>query len=153
MPQGLVIREADEVELGRIVQLLRVGAIPGGRPGADDPGDLGPYRAALRDITGSDGAFLAGEMGSVVIGVCQLIVFRHLAGGGLCGEIESVHVHPDHQGSGVGAALINAAIVRARDLGCYRVPLTSNMARPDAHRSYERLGFEPSHVGFKLVFE
>ena len=35
-------------------------------------------------------------------------------------------------------------------LGCYRIQLTSNTARPDAHRFYERLGFVPSHVGFKM---
>jgi len=42
------------------------------------------------------------------------------------------------------------AIARARALGCYRVQLTSNAARPEAHRFYERLGFVASHVGFKL---
>jgi len=45
---------------------------------------------------------------------------------------------------------MRAAVQRARELGCYRVQLTSNMARPAAHRFYERLGFEPSHRGFKL---
>ena len=89
-----------------------------------------------------------------VVGVCQLIVFRHLqARGGLCAEVESVHVHPDHRGAGIGAALLHEAMERARALGCYRVQLTSNTARPDAHRFYERLGFVPSHVGFKLLLE
>ncbi|MEU8621212.1 hypothetical protein [Streptomyces sp. NPDC048623] len=27
--------------------------------------------------------------------------------------------------------------------------LTSDVSRTDAHRFYERLGFEPSHIGFK----
>jgi hypothetical protein len=31
------------------------------------------------------------------------------------------------------------------------VQLTSNDARPDAHRFYQRLGFTPSHRGFKLL--
>ena len=47
------------------------------------------------------------EVDGEVIGVCQLIVFRQLqARGGLCAEIESVHVHPDHRGSGVGTTLL-----------------------------------------------
>jgi hypothetical protein len=29
------------------------------------------------------------------------------------------------------------------------VQLTTNRARGDAHRFYERLGFTPSHLGFK----
>ena len=46
---------------------------------------------------------------------------------------------------------MNDAIGRARGLGCYRVQLTSNTARPDAHRFYEQLGFVPSHIGFKML--
>ena len=94
---------------------------------------------------------LVAEQDGVVVGVCQLIVFRHLQGrGGLCAELESVHVHPDHRGRGIGSVLVRDAVARARAVGCYRVQLTSNRARPEAHRFYERLGFVPSHVGFKL---
>jgi GNAT superfamily N-acetyltransferase len=53
----------------------------------------------------------------------------------------------------VGGELVRHAIERARGLGCYRVQLTSNAARPDAHRFYERFGFSPSHVGFKMYLE
>ena len=45
---------------------------------------------------------------------------------------------------------MGGAIERARELGCYRVQLTSKAARTDAHRFYERLGFVPSHVGYKM---
>ena len=155
-PPGLVIRPAEEAELGRIVDLLVLGAVPSGPPSTEDPGDLASYRAAWRAIAdGPDGgvllvAVLAGE----VVGVCQLILFRHLqARGGLCAELESVHVHPGHRGTGVGGALLGEAIERARAVGCYRVQLSSNSGRPDAHRFYERHGFVPSHVGFKLLLQ
>ncbi len=155
-PEGLVVRVADGADLGRIVELLQLGAVPGAAPGIEDPDDLGPYRAALVEIagTGSGGAVLVAELAGEVVGVCQLIVFRHLqAMGGLCGEIESVHVHPDHRGSGVGGALLDEAVSRARALGCYRIQLTSNTARPDAHRFYERFGLSPTHLGFKMPLE
>jgi GNAT superfamily N-acetyltransferase len=152
-PAGLVIRPAAESDLGRIVELLVLGVVPDGRPSAEDPGELGPYRSAWRYIAEADdgGIVLVATSADEVVGVCQLIVFRHLqARGGLCAELESVHVHPEHRGAGVGAALVGEAIARARGLGCYRVQLTSNAARPDAHRFYGRLGFVPSHRGFKL---
>ena len=153
-PTGLVIRPANEADLGRLVELLVLGAVPGGPPSAEDPGDLGPYRAAWRDIVEHGGLVLVADLRGEVVGVCQLIVFRHLQGrGGLCAEVESVHVHPDHRGSGVGAALMEDAIGRARGLGCYRVQLTSNVARSDAHRFYGRLGFVPTHVGFKMPLD
>jgi GNAT superfamily N-acetyltransferase len=151
---GLVIRDAAEVDLGRIVELLTLGPVPGGPPSAEDPADLVPYRAALRAIAETGGTVLVADQAGEVVGICQLIVFRHLqAHGGLCAELESVHVHPDHRGRGVGDALLRAAFARARALGCYRVQLTSNAARPDAHRFYERLGLVPSHVGFKLPLD
>jgi GNAT superfamily N-acetyltransferase len=149
-PAGLIIRQVRESDLGRVVELMLLGPVPGGPAGTEDPADLGPYRAALRDIEGGGGAVLVAELDGEVVGVCQLIVFRHLqAHGGLCAEVESMHVHPDHRGGGIGAALLSDAVTRAGALGCYRIQLTSNTARPDAHRFYERLGFVPSHVGFK----
>jgi GNAT superfamily N-acetyltransferase len=42
------------------------------------------------------------------------------------------------------------AIEDARRRFCVLVQLTSDKARVDAHRFYERLGFTPSHEGFKL---
>ncbi len=149
--QGLVVRRCTRADLARVVQLLALGAVPGSSGQIEDPVDLGRYEHALREMSSTRGTVLVAEVDGQVVGFCQLIVFRHLqARGGLCAEIESVHVHPDHRDSGVGTTLVRAAIDRACDLGCYRVQLTSNLRRPDAHRFYERLGFTPSHVGFKL---
>jgi GNAT superfamily N-acetyltransferase len=129
-----------------------LGPVPGGRVPDEDPRQLAPYREALREVDRGDGALLVADFEGEVVGVCQLIVFRHLqARGGRCAEIETMHVHPDLRGRGVGAALLNDAVERARALGCYRVQLTSNVNREDAHRFYGRLGFVPSHVGFKLL--
>ena len=150
-PADLAVREANASDLGRIVELLTLGALPGAAAGAEDPADLEGYASALAEIDATDGAVLVAELDGEVVGVCQLIVLRHLQHrGGRCAEIESVHVHPEHRRSGIGTALMRDAIGRARGQGCYRVQLTSNVVRNDAHRFYERLGFTPSHLGFKL---
>jgi GNAT superfamily N-acetyltransferase len=52
----------------------------------------------------------------------------------------------------VGKALIEWAIARARERGCIMVQLTTDKARVDAKRFYERLGFVASHEGMKLHF-
>jgi len=145
---NVAVREAVDEDIARIVELFTRGSLVEGK---EDPGDLAPYRSALAEIDRGPGGVLVAEVEGQPVGVCQLIVFRHLQNsGGLCAEVESVHVHPDHRGHGIGGALMRAAVQRARDLGCYRVQLTSNNARPEAHRFYQRLGFEPSHSGFKL---
>ena len=51
----------------------------------------------------------------------------------------------------MGSVLLAAAVDAARAWGCYRVQLTSNEVRADAHRFYAREGFVASHEGFKLA--
>ena len=50
-----------------------------------------------------------------------------------------------------GMILVAAAVGRAEEAGCYRIQLTSNRQRTDAHRFYEREGFAATHVGFKRL--
>ena len=65
--------------------------------------------------------------------------------------VEGVRVASSERGSGLGTRLIEWAVEESRRLGCGLVQLTSDATRLDAHRFYERLGFEKSHVGFKKV--
>jgi GNAT superfamily N-acetyltransferase len=147
----VVIRPATRGDVPRIVELFELGSLVEGK---EVPTELEPYTAAWREIASGPGTVLVAERNDEVVGVCQLIVFRHLQSkGGRCAEIESVHVHPDHRGHGIGRILMGRAIAEARRLGCYRVQLTSNIARPDAHRFYESLGFGATHHGFKLMLQ
>lgn len=142
------VRGARPDDIGRIVELLAAGTLRGG----EDLSNPGPYLAALKEIEASPGSeVLVAEVDGAVAGVCQLITFRHLQErGGLCAEIESVHVDENLRSRGIGGALLDAAVERARNLGCYRVQLTSNKTRTDAHRFYQRHGFSPTHEGYKL---
>ncbi len=144
-----MVRPATPDDAAALVALLRAGALGPTDDGAD--GDLAPYRAALADIGATPGTeVLVAELDGRVVGTCQLVTFRHLQHrGGRCAELESVHVAPDVRGHGVGGVLVEAAVEAARAAGCYRVQLTSNVARSDAHRFYARHGFTASHVGFK----
>ena len=66
--------------------------------------------------------------------------------------IENVVVDASERGAGHGEALMRHAIEEARRAGCYKVSLTSNKSRPDAHRFYERLGFRATHEGYRVEF-
>ncbi|MCS3843703.1 GNAT family N-acetyltransferase [Microbacterium sp. AK031] len=56
----------------------------------------------------------------------------------------------DLRSSGIGSAMMRWVTEGAAPaLGSAMVQLTSDAARTDAHRFYERLGYTGSHVGFK----
>ncbi len=148
---GIRIRDAVPADAAAVASLLAGGTLD---PGAEDPTDPTPYREALAEIASTSGTWVlvAEDTGTgEVVGMCQLVVFRHVQHrGARCAEIESAHVRADRRGAGIGALLAAACVTRARAAGCYRVQLTSNAVRGDAHRFWERQGFVATHRGFKL---
>lgn len=150
--ENVTIRSARPGDVERLIELLGHGALDGRQ---EDLSDLSAYLAALTEIQAADGSdVLVVELDGEVVGMCQLVVFRHIQRhGGRCAEVESMHVHPDFRRRGLGEQLLNAAVDAARAARCYRVQLKSNLQRANAHRFYERHGFVPSHVGFKRILE
>lgn len=69
------------------------------------------------------------------------------------GQIESVRVRNAVRGQGIGKAMMQWAISRCQERGCGLVQLTSDNNREAAHRFYQRLGFVPTHAGFKLKLD
>ncbi|MGH9187409.1 MAG: GNAT family N-acetyltransferase [Acidimicrobiales bacterium] len=100
-----------------------------------------PTRAHLEDIVGSAGTdlFAAYDAAGTIVGTSTLAVFRIPTG--LRAWIEDVVVDEDARGQGVGEALTEAMLERARQLGCVTVDLTSRPSREAANRLYLRLGF------------
>ncbi|MGW1718371.1 N-acetyltransferase family protein [Streptomyces sp. NPDC002156] len=118
----------------------------------ESPDDLTPYYIALNRLAADPNQHLvvAVREGQVV-GTLQLTIVPGLSRKGATRSIiEGVRVHAAERGSGLGTQLIEWAIDTSRRENCQLVQLTSDATRTEAHRFYERLGFTPSHVGFKL---
>ncbi|MFZ4863331.1 GNAT family N-acetyltransferase [Sphingobacterium sp. Mn56C] len=64
--------------------------------------------------------------------------------------IESVRIHADYRGKGLGELMFSLAVDRARAQGATYLQLTSDKRRNDAIRFYTKIGFEASHEGFKM---
>ncbi len=75
-----------------------------------------------------------------IVGMLALAIFRVPTG--VRAWIEDVVVDKEVRGSGVGGALIEAALMEAAALGAKTVDLTSRPARHAANRLYVRLGFQ-----------
>ncbi len=114
--------------------------------------DEGELRALYEEIVADPDQYLfLAEDGGRLVGSAHLLVLRHLDRSlSRSAVVEGVIVARDHRRGGVGAALMRAAAEAARAAGCYKLDLTSNMAREGAHRFYGRLGWKRSHYGYSL---
>jgi ribosomal protein S18 acetylase RimI-like enzyme len=96
---------------------------------------------ALKQIVSWDGNYLLiARDGDRAVGMLTLVTFPIPTG--LRAWIEDVVVDEAVRGQGVGAALTQEAVRRARAVGARTVDLTSRPTRQAANRLYERLGFE-----------
>jgi PhnO protein len=87
-------------------------------------------------------AVLDGE----VVGCLSTSVMRVLHRPAPVGRISMLVVDEAVRGRGLGAELVRAAEDALVAAGCQLVEVTSNLARTDAHRFYERLGYQRTSV-------
>ncbi len=147
----LTLRDATPADLPAIVALLADDAVAQKREDPSLPLDPA-YRAAFDAIhTDPNQRLIVAELDGAVMGTMQLSFLPGLSfRGAWRGQIEAVRVATPLRGGGHGSAMIDWAVAECRARGCNMVQLTSHRTRTDAHRFYKRLGWDRSHVGFKL---
>ena len=106
----------------------------------EEPDDAAFEAGVGRLLSDPNTEFLLG--GEPATGVCQLRYrFAVWTGTEDC-WLEDVFVEEHARGSGLGRALAEAALARARERGCARIDLDVNEANQAALALYESLGFE-----------
>ena len=96
-------------------------------------------------------AILIGVVGSELATSCTVAVIPNLTRGGApYALIENVVTHTDYRTRGFGKAILQAAVDRAWDAGCYKVMLMTGSKKPSTLAFYEAAGFEQSKTGFQV---
>lgn len=150
----LIMRRAAAGDIPDILRMLSDDVLGKAREVVTDPPDEA-YQAAFRAIDEDKNQFLAvAEMNGRVVGTVQLSFLPGMSHHGAWrAQIEAVRVDGSARGEGLGHRMIGWAIDEARARGCRMVQLTSNATRSDARRFYESLGFEATHIGYKLTLQ
>ena len=100
-----------------------------------------------------DHVFLVAAKEGQVLGTLYLQIVPNLSHGGRpWGIVENMVVDRDQRRQGIGRLMMDYALKRCHETGCYKVQLLSNRKRREAHEFYRALGFEDSAAGFRLYF-
>lgn len=149
----LTLRDAVDEDLDALMALLSDDPISAARGDVAAPEDRPQYAQALRSIVDdpANALLVAEDADGRLVGTLQLTRIPGMARRGATRlVVEAVRVSSALRSGGIGSALMRwVTDVAAPALGTPLVQLTSDAARTDAHRFYERLGFTGSHVGFK----
>ena len=149
----VTLRNATEADLDALMTLLSDDPISAARGDVAAPADRPQYAEALRSIVDdpANALLVAEDPDGQLVGTLQLTRIPGMARRGATRLlVEAVRVSSALRSGGIGSALMRwVTDVAAPALGTPLVQLTSDAARTDAHRFYERLGFTGSHVGFK----
>jgi GNAT superfamily N-acetyltransferase len=151
---SVTIREAVVDDLPRIVALLQQLSLDEPREQSEGPLPES-YVTALRQIeTDPRQRLLVVEAEGRVVATMLLMISPNLSHRGRpWALVDNVAVDKGSRRKGYGEALMRYAVEEARRAGCYKVSLTSDKQRADAHRFYRRLGFTASHEGFRISFD
>lgn len=145
---ALRIRLAERSDLPAVLRLLRAFD----PPGAPEPDREEAERVFARIESYPDFAVYIAEDGDQAVGTFSLLVMDNLAHGFTpAGLVESVVVAEGRRGQGIGSAMMRFAMDRCAEAGCYKLALSSNVRREDAHRFYERLGFVQHGLSFSVA--
>jgi len=102
----------------------------------------------LRRIEASGHAVLVAEAEAEVIGCLSTSTMHVLHRPAPVGRISMMVVDERYRGQRIGARMVKAAERLLSANGCQLVEITSNLRRVDAHRFWERLGYERTSARF-----
>ncbi len=94
------------------------------------------------------------EQEGETLGTFSLAIVDNLAHfGARSGLIEDVVVDEKHRYRGFGKEMMQYAINLCRQNFCYKVSLSSNLQRENAHRFYESLGFQKHGFSYQIPLD
>lgn len=151
MNMDLHFRLATRSDLPEIVRLLADDELGSQRERYEFPLPE-PYLAAFEELDGSPYfELVVADLDGQVVGTLQLNFIPSISFlGGLRAQVESVRVEKTLRSQGIGRKMMEWALERARQRGAHILQLTTHKTRKDAHRFYERLGFQATHLGMKI---
>jgi ribosomal protein S18 acetylase RimI-like enzyme len=150
---AVIIRRARRDDVEAVVAMLADDPLGSGRERIEQPLPSSYFRAFEVIESDPNIQLVVAEQGGIVVGCLQLCILAGLSSQGASRAlVEDVRVVSQCRSSGIGEQMLQWAIAEARARGCKLIELLTHNTRVDAQRFYNRLGFQPSHVGMTIRF-
>ena len=154
MKSEIQIRKAEDPDVGAITEIYAHHVLHGTGSFEIDPPDAREMARRMADIVCRSLPYLVAESDNNIIGYAYATPYRPRFAYRFTLE-DSVYVHHEHSGRGVGAALLEELIRRCKDWGCRQlVAVIGDSQNKASVRVHEKLGFQHSGVlhgvGFKF---
>jgi GNAT superfamily N-acetyltransferase len=116
--------------------------------------DGAQMRAVMADMAAYPDfrTYLVLDRTGTAVGTFSLMIFSSPSHhGARQALLDAVVVSRTRRGQGVGGDMLRHAMHIAAASGCYKMTLSSNLKRVDAHRFYEDLGFRQHGISFSIL--
>ncbi|MGD1861256.1 MAG: GNAT family N-acetyltransferase [Leptolyngbyaceae cyanobacterium] len=147
MNQTLTIRSATAADLPAVLRLYQ-------QPDLDD-GKVLPMEQAIalwhKMQQYPDYRLIVAQWDDGIVGTFTLLVMDNLLHlGAPAAVVEAIAVDPQFHNRGIGGQMMRWAMAEASRAGCYKLVLSSNQKRIQAHAFYENLGFQRHGYSFYI---
>lgn len=107
------------------------------------------YKVFHLNVVSSNITYFIAEKDAEPLGMISCHIQPLLHHAALVAEIQEMFVFPAYRSLGIGHLLMEHTIAYVKQQGVLQLEVTSRRTRKDAHRFYEREGFQNTHV--KLI--
>lgn len=147
---GRMLIKATKEDLSQIIELLVDDELGKERESLSQDSFSLYERAFIKMDQNPDQMLMVFKEGEKIIGVCELTFVTSLTFQGSTRLlIEGVRIAKAYRNQGYGSIMIQEVLEIAKSKECTLIELTTNKSRKKAQSFYKKLGFEPSHEGFK----
>jgi L-amino acid N-acyltransferase YncA len=149
----LIVRDAATNDASNIAAIYAHHVLTGTATYDFDAPDSVLWKMKIADVQSRGWPFLVADDGDMIIGYAYATQIRDRPGYRYTCE-DSIYVHPDHVGQGLGSVLLTALIDASRDAGFGQMVAVIGGAEPASVAVHARAGFREvgrlSNVGFKF---
>ena len=154
MSQDVAVRASSDADVTAITKIYAHHVLHGTGSFEIEPPDAGEIARRRLDVVNRGLPYFVAEINKNVVGYAYAAPYRPRVAYRFTLE-DSVYVHPDYIGLGIGATLLSKLIPACKEWGCRQlVAVIGDSENKASIRVHEKLGFQHSgvlrNVGFKF---